>query len=156
MAKSLSAFLFAKWRPLCSQSSSSYFPYWRAKAYRASLIMTAVVVLFNYLCSSSCWPSIMPLTTSIWPNSLSVDKAKGKRLTGGSSRIDQFCFTCRISCWVDYLQENPALLALLGASLVLCLVFAYQVKNVRCRTNIADMTLKRSWVYLSRFFVTTG
>ena len=70
-------------------------------------IATAVVVLFNYLLLFQLLALYHAFDYQYLTQLFPLDKGqKEKRLTGGSSRIDQFCFTCGISCWVDYLPRK--------------------------------------------------
>ena len=93
-------------------------------------IAIAVVVLFNFLLLFQLLALYHAFDYQYLTQLFPLDKGKRKRLTGSGQRIDQFGLSSGISCWGDYLPRKLALLALLGACLVLLVLYLpYQVKR---------------------------
>ena len=85
LAKSLSAFLSAKWRPLCAQSPSAPTFLAGAGLYRASLDCDSVVVLFDYLLLFQLLALYHAFDYQYLTPTLSTGQgAKGKRLAVSS------------------------------------------------------------------------
>ena len=123
-------------------------------------IATAVVVLFNYLLLFQLLALYHAFDYQYFDPTLSAGQgAKGKRFAGGSPRIDQFCFTCGISCWVDYLPRKTSPSSLVGCWFgFTSLVPALSGETSDAGLKRIYMTLKKklSSICLNFFFVTTG